>query len=291
MTDARQVTAEVTRRLQAAEVPGATADARWIVAHVLRTSPAGLAFAGPVSEEEIAQIEAATTRRSAREPLQHILGSAPFGDLELAVGPGVLVPRSETEVLAQYVLTWLRQQDHRPLHVVDACAGSGALALAVACHAPPGTQVTAIEKSVDALPWLHRNVAACAPRFQARGSTVEIVAGDVTVPDRWPTDQDLVVSNPPYIPDGCIPREPEVRDHDPAVALFGGPDGFTVLRPLLTNAASVLRPGGLIAVEHSDNQGGADGVPGLIEATATFHTITDHPDFTGRPRFTTALRN
>ncbi len=290
MTDARQITGEVTRRLQGAEVPGATADARWIVAHVLRTSPAGLAFAGPVSDDELAQIEAATDRRVSREPLQHILGSAPFGDLELAVGPGVFVPRPETELLAQYVLTWLADQERRPLRVLDACSGSGALALALACHAPPGTQVTAIESSADALPWLRRNVASLAPRFEARGSRVEIVAADATDVTCWPSDLDLVVSNPPYIPDGCVPREPEVRDHDPAVALFGGPDGFQVVRPLVAHAAIALRPGGLLAVEHSDDQGGPDGVPGLLAATDSFDEVTDHPDLNGRPRFTTAVR-
>ena len=210
---------------QAAGGGGARRDRRRAVdrAHVLRTSPAGLAFAGPVSEEEIAQIEAATTRRSAREPLQHILAAPRSGDLELAVGPWGVRPAPETEVLAQYMLTWLRQQDHRPLHVVDACAGSGALALCRRVPCAPGTQVTAIEEE-------RRRAAVVAPQrgppvppFPGAGSTVEIVAGDVTVPDRWPTDQDLVVSNPPYIPDGCIPREPEVRDHDPAVALFRRP--------------------------------------------------------------------
>lgn len=289
MTDARQVTADITQRLHAAHVPGATADARWIVAHVLGTSPAGLAFAGPVSHEELSQIQAATERRERREPLQHILGTAPFGDLDLAVGPGVFVPRPETELLAQHVLTWLGATQGRPLRVVDACAGSGALALAVACHAPEGTEVTAIETSAEAVAWLRRNVEGAAARFGGRRSSVQVVIGDVADPSVWPTGVDLVVSNPPYIPDGCVPRDPEVRDHDPAIALFGGPDGFAVVRPLIERAAA-LRPAGLLAIEHGDDQGGADGVPGLIQATGAFTDVTDHPDLAGRPRFTTAIR-
>ena len=171
MTDARQVVAEATQRLQDAGVPSATADARWLVSHVLGTSPAGLLFAGPLTADELDVIESAVTRRIAREPLQHILGTAPFGDLDLAVGPGVFVPRPETEVMAQYALTWLADLG-RPATVVDACSGSGALALGIACHLP--ATVTAIEASPDAVVWLERNVersgaAVRTPRFDGHG--------------------------------------------------------------------------------------------------------------------------
>lgn len=288
MSDARQVVVSVGERLRAAGVPSADADARWIVAHVLGASPAGLAFAGPVDAGELAAIDAAVSRREKREPLQHILGTAPFGDLDLAVGPGVFVPRPETEVMAQYAITWLQGLD-RPAAVIDACSGSGALALAVACHAP--ASVTAIESSEAALPWLERNVAEQRPRFAARGSEVRIVRGDATDPESWScSPADLVLSNPPYIPDGCVPRDPEVRDHDPAVALFGGPDGFSVVRPLIERAAAALRPGGMLLIEHGDDQGEPDGVPALIRSDGSFHDVVDHPDWARRPRFTSAVR-
>ncbi len=289
MTDVRRVVADATEQLKAAGVPSAASDARWLVCHLLGTSPAGLLFAGPVTDDERSEIDAAVTRRAAREPLQHILGTAPFGDLDLAVGPGVFVPRPETEVMAQYALDWLQRLDRRA-EVVDACSGSGALALAVACHVP--AHVTAIEASDDALQWLARNVTAHADRVAAKGSAVTIVAADVTLSAPWPRPEsvDLVVCNPPYIPDNCIPRDPEVRDHDPAMALFGGRDGFDVVRPVIAHAEAVLRPGGLLLIEHADDQGEPEGVPGLIRAHGAFTDVSDHPDWAGRPRFTSALR-
>ncbi len=288
MTDARQVVVDVADRLREAGVPSAAADARWIVGHVLGASPAGLAFAGPVDADELAAIDAAVARRGRREPLQHILGTAPFGDLDLAVGPGVFVPRPETEVMAQFAIGLLRDLA-RPAVVIDACSGSGALAIALACHAP--AEVVAIESSTDALPWLERNVADQRPRFAARGSSVTVVAGDVLDPASWQSSPaDLVVSNPPYIPDDCVPRDPEVRDHDPAVALFGGPDGFALVRPLIGRASVALRPGGVLLLEHGDDQGEPEGVPALIRADGSFHDVVDHPDWSGRPRFTSAVR-
>lgn len=288
MTDARQLVGAVTAQLRDAGVPSAHADARWLVAHFLGTSPAGLAFAGPVDAAESALIAEATARRCRREPLQHILGTAPFGDLDLAVGPGVFVPRPETEVMAQYAIEWLTGLD-RPAVAVDACAGSGALTLALACHAT--ADVVAIEASADAVPWLERNVADLTPRFTGRGSSVTVVVGDVADAAPWVrSDVDLVVSNPPYIPDGCVPRDPEVRDHDPSVALFGGADGFAVVRPLIERAAAALRPGGLLLIEHADDQGEPAGVPTLIRAAGTFGEVTDHPDWSGRARFTSAVR-
>ncbi len=290
MTDARRVVAEATRRLQAAGLPSATADARWLVSHVLGTSPAGLVFAGPLSDDEMATIDEAVGRRERREPLQHVLGTAPFGDLDLAVGPGVFVPRPETEVLAQHALTWLRELG-RPAVVVDACSGSGALALGIACHVP--ATVTAIELSPDASTWLQGNVTEQRPRFTHRGSDVLVIEGDATDTAVWPPpgSVDLVVSNPPYIPDGCIPRDPEVRDHDPAVALFGGSDGFDVVRPVIARAAEALRPGGLLLIEHADDQGEPGGVPALVRDSGAFTAVTDHRDWSGKPRFTGAERS
>ena len=160
----------------------------------------------------------------------------------------------------------------------------------IACHVP--ATVTAIESSPDALPWLQGNVTAQAPRFTHLGSDVVVVPGDATDRALWPASAsvDLVVSNPPYIPDGCIPRDPEVRDHDPAVALFGGPDGFDVVRPLIRCAAEALRPGGLLLIEHADDQGEPDGVPALVRDLGAFTVVSDHDDWSGKPRFTSAER-
>jgi release factor glutamine methyltransferase len=288
---------EWTGRLAAAGVPSPASDTRWLAGHVLRRAPSELVLHESVSPDQLAQIDALVTRRERREPLQHILGSAPFLDLDLAVGPGVFVPRPETEVLADFVIGWLRGLPTAAagITVVDFCSGSGALALGIACHVEH-VHVTAVECSAAALRFARGNVEAAAGRLAVRASTVTLVHADVTAGAGGfrPGTVDAVVCNPPYIPDGAVPRDPEVRDHDPAGALYGGPDGLSVIRPVIAVAAEILRPRGLIAIEHGDLQGGEDGVPGLLaaspEAGARYRDVVDHADLAGRPRFTTAVR-
>jgi release factor glutamine methyltransferase len=223
-------------------------------------------------------------QRADRVPLQHLTGRAPFRFLELAVGPGVFVPRPETEQLAGWAVGHIAPLAE-PV-VVDLGAGSGAIALSLA-HEHPGTRVTAVERDPGAIEWTRHNAAARA----ALGDTpVEVVSGDMTDPGllrELDGSVDLVVSNPPYVPDGArVPRE--VADHDPPLALWGGPDGLDVVRGLLVTAARLLRPGGWLGIEHADAQGSA--LPALVRAHGAFREVTDHPDLAGRPRFTTARR-
>jgi release factor glutamine methyltransferase len=163
--------------------------------------------------------------------------------------------------------------------VVDLCAGTGAIALAVATELP-GAVVYAVERDPEALQWLRRNVS----------NQVTVLAGDVTEEATTSTLDgrvDLLLCNPPYVPDGT-PVPPEVFDHDPGIAVFGGPDGLAVIRPVIGRAAALLRPGGWVGIEHDESQG--ESVPALFRAAGAFTDITAHPDLTGRPRFTTARR-
>jgi release factor glutamine methyltransferase len=230
-----------------------------------------------ITPEQDSAIRKLAGQRARRVPLQHLTGTAPFRYLELAVGPGVFIPRPETEPLVGWALDAIAGLA-APL-VVDLCAGSGAIALSVA-HEHPGAVVVAVEQSTAALPWLRRN---------ASGS-IKIIEGDAVSPatlEDLNGRVDAVLSNPPYVP-GASPVPPEVSDHDPAAAVFAGADGLDVIRGLVVRAAALLKPGGVVAVEHDDTHGEA--VPELLRATGAFADVTDHADLTGRPRFATARR-
>jgi release factor glutamine methyltransferase len=223
-------------------------------------------------------------RRSRRVPVQHLTGRAPFRYLDLAVGPGVFVPRPETELLVDWGLSTLSGAD-APV-VVDLASGSGAIALAVATECPQAT-VYAVERSREALAWLRRNASAIRT---ATGSDVSIVDGDVTDPatvSDLDGRVDLVLCNPPYVPD-ATPVEEEVRGYDPAEAVFGGPDGLDVIRPVIARVATLLRPGGWVGIEHDDSHAGA--VPDLLRAAGAYDAVREHADLAGRPRFATARR-
>lgn len=231
-----------------------------------------------------------------RTPLQHLLGHAAFRTIELAVGPGVFVPRPETEVLVGEVLAWLDQEARGgapgdPV-VVDLCSGSGAIALAVAAEFP-AARVFAVEREDDAFHWLRRNCAATGAVVPIHGDATAVGApGD---PRAGLVGRVSVVTrcNPPYIPDACIPRDPEVAAHDPAVALYGGSDGLDVVRGILGPAAALLRRGGLLAIEHSGSRGeqaGPLGVPATVRSAGAFESVRDIEDLTGRPRVTLAAR-
>jgi release factor glutamine methyltransferase len=230
-----------------------------------------------VRPDEAERFAGLVARRAARIPLQHLLGSAAFRHLDLAVGDGVFVPRPETELLAG----WGIERVTPGATVVDLCSGSGAIALAVADEARPG-RVVAVERSPAALTWLRRNAAG--------RDAVEVVAGDVTDPALLRDLDgavDLVLCNPPYVPDATV-VPPEVARHDPAEAVFGGPDGLTVIRPVVTLAARLLRPGGWVGIEHDDVHAAA--VPELLRADGRFAEVTAHTDLAGRPRYATARR-
>jgi release factor glutamine methyltransferase len=259
-------------------------DAELLLAAVLGVARSRLLVLDDVTDDAAAQFAALLGQRADRVPLQHLTGRAPFRFLELAVGPGVFVPRPETEQLAGWALERLAGAGE-PV-VVDLGAGSGALALSIA-HEHPGARVTAVERDPGAIEWTRHN-AAC--RAAAGDTPVEVITGDMTDPAllrELDGAVDLVVSNPPYVPDGArVPRE--VADHDPPLALWGGPDGLEVVRGLVITAARLLRPGGALGIEHADQQGGS--LPALVRAHGGFTDVEDHPDLAGRPRFTTARR-
>jgi release factor glutamine methyltransferase len=280
----RQLLAAAVRQLSDAGVDSPRVDAELLLAHVLGLSRAALLTLGDIASAEVDRFDALVGQRADRVPLQHLTGVAAFRYLELAVGPGVFVPRPETEQLAGWALERLAGTS-APV-VVDLGSGTGALALSIAFE-HPGARVTAVERDPGAIEWTRHNAAT---RAAAGDTPVEVLAGDMTDAGLLPDLDgavDLVVSNPPYVPDGArVPRE--VADHDPPLALWGGPDGLDVVRGLLVTAARLLRPGAWLGVEHADQQGRA--LPALVRASGGWVDVEDHPDLAGRPRFTTARR-
>lgn len=211
-----------------------------------------------------------------------------MGSIELVVGPGVFIPRPETELLFAWTLARLEavRHDHPPV-VVDLCTGSGALALALA-HARPDAVVHAVDIDPAALRWARRNADI---RIAAGDTPITLHDADVTDPEllsELDGRVDIVVANPPYIPEGAD-LDPEVLDHDPHRALFGGPDGLDVIRPAIPTIARLLRSGGGVAIEHDDTNGAL--LAGLLADDGHFVEIVEHPDLAGKPRFVAAARN
>ncbi|RIV32672.1 peptide chain release factor N(5)-glutamine methyltransferase [Micromonospora radicis] len=277
--------AAAARDLASAGVVSARADAELLAAYVLGVHRGRLALADGFTDGQLDRYRELVRRRSRREPLQHLTGSAAFRHLELAVGPGVFVPRPETELLAGWGVEQARRARPEPL-VVDLCSGSGAIALSVAQEVP-AARVVAVERSAAALVWLRDNASA---RVGAGDRPVEVVEADVTDPDllaELAGRVDVLLCNPPYVP-RAVAVPPEVAGHDPAEAVFGGADGLDVIRPVIDRAAALLRPGGVLGIEHDDTHGTA--LPELLAADGRYTTIEAHRDLVGRPRFTTASR-
>ncbi len=273
-----------TTELERAGVPSARVDAEELAAHLLGVSRTRLGLHPLVDHDWVISYHSLVARRAQRIPLQHILGVAPMGGITVQVGPGVFVPRPETESLVAWSIAAIAGIA-APV-VVDLCSGSAAIALAIAAARPEAT-VFAVERSPGALAWARRN----ADLHAGVGRTpIRLRGGDV-LDERLLADldgtADLVTANPPYVPDGT-PVQPEVSDHDPAEAVFAGPDGLALIRPLISVAAGLLRPGGQLAIEHDDTQ--AESVPALLRARRVLADVQDHDDLTGRPRFVTARR-
>jgi release factor glutamine methyltransferase len=273
---------EAAASLTAAGIASPAVDARLLLAHVLGVEPGRLLLDPEVADPDRERFLELVRRRTTREPLQHLTGVAYFRHRELAVGPGVFVPRPETEVMTGWAIDRLRELIAAGRHprAVDLCSGSGAIAGALATEARP-TEVVAVELSADAAAYAARNLA---------GTGVELVVADLAValPDEVGS-VDLVIANPPYIPLDAYASVPaEVRDHDPAEALFSGADGLDEIRVLVGVAARLLVDGGLLCFEHADVQGEA--APDVVLATGDFHTVRDRLDLAGRPRFVTAVR-
>ncbi|OLL73832.1 Protein-N(5)-glutamine methyltransferase PrmC [Pseudonocardia sp. Ae168_Ps1] len=280
----RVAIAEAERTLAASGVASPRVDAELLAAHVSGRSRSTLLLTPLVDPGVVEELKVLVKRRATREPLQHILGTAVLGPVEVAVGPGVFTPRPETELLFEWGLGALRDV-RRPV-VLDLCTGSGALALAFAVSRPDAA-VHALEADPTALVWTRRNLDAHVGRG---GRPVTLHAADVRWPDLLVELEgrvDLVVCNPPYVPDGT-PVPPEVERWDPPGAVFGGPDGTEIIQAVVRGATGWLRHGGALAIEHDDTHG--DTVPALLRRRRTLAEVTEHTDLTGRPRFVTARR-
>jgi release factor glutamine methyltransferase len=277
MTDPRQLLAAAAQTLADAGVDTPRVDAELLLAELLDLPRSRLLTLADVPEAAAGDYQHWIARRAAREPLQHITGRAPFRNLLISVGPGVFVPRPETELLVDAVLPELAGRVETL--VVDLCAGSGALALAVADESP-AARVVAVEKSPAAARYLTSNAA---------GTRVQVVLGDIADPQLLRPLHgavDVVVSNPPYVP-STTAVSPEVRA-DPADAVFAGAAGLELLPTVIARAAELLRDGGLLAVEHDDTHEHA--VADLLRADGRFTELADHRDLSGRARFATARR-
>jgi release factor glutamine methyltransferase len=274
-----------TATLVTAGVDSPEHDARALAVHVLNLKrPSDLLLVEGWSTADQQAYDDVVARRASRVPLQHLTGSVGFRYLELAVGPGVFVPRPETESVVQWAVDAVAREGWAAPLCVDLCTGSGTIAFALA-NEIPGARVHAVERDEAALSWTRRNaearVAAGDPEVSLHLGSVEqcLRELDGTV--------DLVASNPPYVATGeaHIP-DPEVLDHDPAIALWAGQDGLDVVRLVEQAARRLLEPGGLLVVEHSDRQGRT--APALLEQAGGWAEVADHRDLAGRDRFVTA---
>ena len=272
----RDLLAGAVRRLADAGVASPESDAELLLAHVLGTDRARLVLVDEVADDDSAAYDALVARRAAREPLQHLTGRAYFRHVELVVGPGVFVPRPETELLAGWAVEQAALLDE-PV-VVDLGTGSGAIAKAVADEAP-AARVCAVEKDERAYHYATVNLAGTGVdlRLGDLGTAFEDLVGRV----------DVVVSNPPYIPlEAWESVAVEARDHDPGLALWSGADGLDAIRVVEHRAALLLRPGGVVGVEHADVQG--ESAPAVFTGTGRWADVRDHLDLAGRSRFVTA---
>jgi release factor glutamine methyltransferase len=269
------------RTLSAAGIDSAEADAVALAAFALKETASEVRKLMILGVAAPAGLDDLVAERAARVPLQHLTGIAGFRRLELSVGPGVFVPRFETELVAGLAICFLLDLPGDPV-VVDLCTGSGAIALAIKDEVP-GAEVHGVELSDLAHAWAVRN-------RDTLGLDVDIRLGDAA--QSFPELEgrvDLVVSNPPYIPADAVPNDPEVRDHDPEMALYGGStDGLRIPLEIAARAGALLRPGGLFVMEHADVQGAS--IEAALGATGSWEDVQDHEDLNGRPRAVTASR-
>jgi release factor glutamine methyltransferase len=286
MSDIKPLLRSAKEKLAAADI--AEVDAEHLLAYVLGISRMDLHNSVKLEEAlkalgDFGVIEDTfaklISRRAAHEPLQYLTGIAYFRHLEIEVGPGVLVPRPESELLVEAVLTHIKNLEEKvsgEISVIDLGAGSGALSLAIATEAPR-SRVIAVEKSADAIIWLKKNVAKIS-------ENVRVVEGDVA--DVLPGVKcDAVIANPPYVPDNqSLPRD--VAEHEPHIALFGGATGLELPKRFIDAAARLLKSGGVLAIEHTEDQGAA--IDALL--SRDFIDIAVHQDLTGRPRWSSAVR-
>ena len=285
-TAVREAIDAAAQTLADAGVDSARFDAEELAAHVAGVERGRLAMledtAGTgAGEQFLERYRELVDARSRRIPLQYLTGVAPFGPVLLHVGPGVFIPRPETEALLEWASAAAGSFGRSDPLIVDLCTGSGALAVALS-RVSAGATVIAVDDSADALHYAARNVA---------GTRIQLIEADVTSPGLLPEFDgrvDLVVANPPYIPEGAL-LEPEVCDHDPGHALFGGPDGMLIVNAVVDLAARWLRPGGRVAVEHDEAT--SSQTAERVAQAGVFEDIAQRVDLTGRQRFVTASRS
>jgi release factor glutamine methyltransferase len=286
------------QRLADAGVASPEVDTIELIAHTLGWESSEVRLAAARDDDwpdgaDLDLLEARVTRRVDREPLQHITGKAHFRGLTLEVGPGVFVPRPESETVAQAAIdaamTFLAAEDAasgKPVRVTDLCAGSGAIGLAIA-NEVPNALVTLVEASEDAWVYLRRNVRAQPPEVQERVRTVLADARNCL--RHMDACADVVVANPPYIPSDMVPVDPEVEHYDPPQALYGlGPDGLQVPKDITDEAVRLLRIGGVLIVEHGDRQGLA--MREFASSSVYWEGVSTLKDLTGRDRMLVARR-
>ena len=287
----RSVLVDIELRLKNANVPSPRFDAESLVAFVLKTSRNRVGLIAEITDEQYREIEKLVEKRVRRIPLQHLIGEQGFRYLVLNVGPGVFIPRPETELLVESVIRYIKDKNQEKVLVVDYCAGSGSIALSIAKECS-NVEVFAIEKSLEAFKYLEANYLKYENEIKSQNSKVHLINDDVNsevIEINNLEDQfDVVVSNPPYIPEKMVPKEIEVKDHDPAIALYGGKDGLEIVRVVVEKRTKLLKTGGLLAIEHSDLQGNLDdelSVPYLLKSSNCFEKIEDRKDLNALPRY------
>ena len=306
MSTIRDILVDAQHRLSNAGIDSAATESAELLAHVLAVPRNRLFMQDTLDEDDRISFERLMAKRLNRIPLQHIMGTAAFRRIELEVGPGVFIPRPESELVAEAAIRFLNELTN-PI-AVDLCTGSGAIAISLAIEVP-GTRVVGIELSPDAFPWLEQNIRKFDPVVPVEVHQIDATDYSAEVFVGLTGQCDVVTCNPPYIPVDMIPRDPEVRIHEPAMALYGGADGLKVIRGIAKTAALLLKPGGLLVVEHADVQGPDAGEMSVVsvlrgaqldEELATyipgvpgdllFAEVSDRQDFNQRPRFTVATR-
>lgn len=298
----RELLQNAIARLREAGVESAEYDARLLLSKACGVSLAELNKAlilgdlTDFSPDYARKYSDFVTRRASREPLQHIVGRAPFRYLDLQVGKGVFVPRPETEIVVEAGLDWLRESGISKPTVVDLCAGSGAIGLSIATEVADA-QVWAVEKSPEAFQYLQKNFEETAKKWEniqifSRYHAVLADATKAHISDLIPElhaicgKVDLVITNPPYVPESQVPEQVEVREYDPPVALYGGSaDGLLIPEQIMRAAFALLKPGGVMVMEHDISQG--DALKKYAESVGFSRALVGN-DLTGRPRYTFA---
>lgn len=281
----RDLVEHAAKRFEEAGIDSAMVDAELLAGHVLNLTRGGIQSeiirGAEITDTQADAITQLYARRLNREPLQHITGKAYFRNLELEVGRGVFIPRPETEFVAQLAIDALRAVASQQPIAVDLGTGSGAIALALATEVG-NSKIYAVEKSDDAISFTQKNFANCAPE------NAVLIHGDLADAfGELDGTVSVVASNPPYIPLAAVPRDIEVRLHDPELALYGGEDGMQVMHQVSATAKRLLHSGGTLVVEHADSQ--SQQVSQLLLADG-WRQVRAHKDLTGRDRAVTAIK-